>query len=198
MPITPTSNMPAMRVDGDDRERTIALLSDAYARDMITMGELELRMEAVYCAADRADLARLTADLPTIGDLSAQAASGLIGGARQQLSAFFSSIEGVQIAVMPTLFDINATFGSVELDFRHTVFHPGITEISIAANFGSIELVLPSYVTVERHGHFSFSSYSIKDKGFKRAEHPLPVNAPVVRLTGHAFLSNIEIKRVKP
>jgi Domain of unknown function (DUF1707)/Cell wall-active antibiotics response 4TMS YvqF len=196
MPDTPVSNPLPVRSDGDARDRTVARLSEAYANDMLSMGELELRMEAVYRAGTQADLDRLTADLPTSGNPGAVAASGLVRGARQKLTATFSSNEGVHFAVMPALFEIRALFGSVELDLRHTFFHPGVTEISIDANFGNIELVLPAHVVVERHGDYTFCSYSMKDKGFKRRDLPLPVDAPIVRFTGQAFLSNIEIKRV--
>ncbi len=196
MPNTPVSTYPSVRYDGDARERTVARLSEAYANDMLTMGEFELRMEAVYRAGGQADLDRLTADLPMAGNVDAQAASGLVRGARQRLAATFSSNEGVHFAVMPTLFEIRALCGSVELDLRHTVFHPGVTEISIDATMGNIELMLPAHVVVERHGDFTFCSYSMKDKGFKRRDMPLPLDAPIVRFTGRAFLSNIEIKRV--
>ena len=196
MPSTPVSNLPSVRSDGDARERTVARLSEAYAQDMLTMGEFELRMEAVYRAASQADLERLTADLPMAGNTVAQAASALVRGARQKLTATFSSSEGVHFAVMPTLFEIRALFGSVEMDLRHTRFHPGVTEISIDSTLGNIELVLPADVVVERHGDFTFCSYAVKDKGFKRRDMPLPLDAPIVRFTGRAFLSNIEIKRV--
>lgn len=187
----------SLRAGSAERDRTVALLSDAYAREMLTMREFELRMEAVYRAADRADLARLTDDLPLSGRPDAQAASGLVGGARQTLSATFSSIEGVSIAVMPTLFELRAVFGSFELDFRHTTFLPGITEIHIDSTLGNIEVVLPAHVAVERHGDFTFCSYSLKDKGFKGGHNFLSPDAPVVRFTGSAFMSNIEIKRVR-
>lgn len=197
MPSTPVNHLPAMRAATAERERTVALLSDAYARELLSMREFELRMEAVYRAADRADLARLTDDLPLTGRPDAQAASALVGGSRQALSATFSSIEGISIAVMPTLFELRALFGSFELDFRHTTFQPGITEIHIDATFGNVEVVLPPHVAVERHGDFTFCSYTLKDKGFKGGHNFLPPDAPVVRFTGSAFMSNIEIKRIR-
>ena len=198
VPTTPVSHMPALRIDGDEREWTVARLSEAYTNSALTMGEFELRMEAVYRATNHSDLARLTADLPTTGNSAAQAASALVGGARQRIASTFSSVEGIHIAVMPTLFEIRAFFGSVELDFRHTVFQPGVTEISIGCTLGNVELVLPAHVAVERHGDFTFSTYSIRNKGFTAANDFLPPDAPVVRFTGRAFMSNIEIKRVKP
>lgn len=196
MPSTPVDHLPAVRPAGDARERTVAYLSDAYARDLLTMREFELRMEAVYRADSMADLARLTADLPQTGNLVAQQASGLVRGGRQSLSATFSSVEDVHFTVMPTLFELRALFGSIELDLRHTVFQPGVTEIHIDATMGNIELILPAHLVIERHAEFTFSSYGVKNKGFKPAQLFLSPDAPVVRLTGQTFMSNIEIRRV--
>ena len=196
MPSTPVDHLPAVRPSGDARERTVAILSDAYARDLLTMREFELRMEAVYRADIMADLARLTADLPQTGNSVAQQASGMVGGARQSLSATFSSVADVHITVMPTLFELRARFGSIQLDLRHTMFQPGVTEIHIDATAGNIALILPAHLVIERHAEFTLSSYSVKNKGSKPAQLFLHPDAPIVRLTGQIFMSTIEIKRI--
>mgnify|MGYP000325747880 CR=1 FL=1 len=198
MPSTPVESRSLRRIDDADRDRTVARLSDAFARGALTMGELELRMESVYRAADHAELARLTDDLPRDGVPVPYASSGLVRGARQGVSATFSSVDGVRIAVMPTLFDIRALFGSVELDFRDTEFQPGVTEISIHANLGNIEIKLPAHVEVEQTGDLTFCSFSLKDKSFRGAA-PMyrAQERSIVRFTGHSFMSNIEIRRVK-
>jgi Domain of unknown function (DUF1707)/Cell wall-active antibiotics response 4TMS YvqF len=196
LPTTPVNDLPAIRPTGDARERTVALLSDAYARDLLTMREFELRMEAVYRADSGVELARITADLPQVGNTRAQEATALVGGARQSLSATFSSVEDVHFTVMPTLFELRALFGSIELDLRHTIFQPGVTEIHIDATMGNIELIVPAHLAIERHGEFVFSSYAVKNKGFKAADLFLPPDAPILRLTGQTFMSNVEIKRV--
>lgn len=198
MPTTPVDHSLARPVNAADRDRTAARLSDAYSRDALSIRELELRMEAVFRACDHAELARLTEDLPGEGMPARSDVSGLVRGTRQTVSATFSTVEGLNIAVMPTLFDIRALFGSVELDFRDTIFRPGVTEISIHATLGNIEIKLPPDVEVEQDGDLTFCSFSSKDKGFKRGEMPLPgPNRPIVRFTGQSFLSNIEIRRMK-
>jgi Domain of unknown function (DUF1707)/Cell wall-active antibiotics response 4TMS YvqF len=199
MPTTPVESRSLRRIDATDRDRTVARLSEAYARDALTMRELELRMEAVYRAIDHADLTRLTSDLPSDGAPVRQSSTGLIRGARQGVNATFSSVEGVRLTVMPTLFDIRALFGSVELDLRDTAFQPGVTEISVHATLGNIELKLPAHVEVEQMGDHTFCSVSVKDKRFKdsRGWNP-PEHRSIVRFTGHSFMSNIEIRREKP
>lgn len=198
MPSTPVNQFALRRLDEADRDRTVARLSDAFARNVLTMREMELRMEAVYRATDSAELARLTEDLPGDGVQVQNAMSGLVRGTRQGVNATFSSVDGLRLTQMPTLFDIRAFFGSVELDFRETEFQPGVTEISIHATLGNIEIKLPAHVEVEQTGDLTFCSFSLKDKGFKSVAPMYPGQArSIVRFTGHSFMSNIEIRRVK-
>jgi hypothetical protein len=198
MSTTPVENRSLRRIDAADRDRTVAKLSAAYARDALTMRELELRMEAVYRAVDHADLTRLTSDLPADGAPVSHASTGLVRGARQGVNATFSTVDGVRLTVMPTLFDIRALFGSVELDFRDTEFQPGVTEISVHATLGNIEIKLPAHVEVEQMGDHTFCSVSLKDKRFKDSRGWKPGEyRSIVRFTGHSFMSNIEIRREK-
>lgn len=198
MSTTPVENRSLRRIDATDRDRTVARLSDAYARDALTMREMELRMEAVYRAVDQSDLTRLTDDLPSDGAPVRHASTGLVRGARQAVNATFSSVDGVRLTVMPTLFDIRALFGSVELDFRDTEFQPGVTEISVHATFGNIEIKLPAHVEVEQMGDHTLCSVSVKDKRFKDSRGWNPGgHRSIVRFTGHSFMSNIEIRREK-
>lgn len=198
MPITPVDHRSLRRIDDSDRERTVARLSDAYARGALTMREMELRMEAIYRANDHTELARLTDDLPRDGVPVQHAPSGLVAGARQGVSATFSSVEGLRLSVMPTLFDIRALFGSVDLDFRDTEFQPGVTEISVHSTLGNIEIKLPAHVEVEQTGDLTLCSFSVKDKKFRDGGALYPaVYRSIVRFTGHSFMSNIEIRRVK-
>jgi hypothetical protein len=199
MSTTPVENRSLRRIDAADRDRTVARLSDAYARDALTMRELELRMEAVYRAVDHSDLTRLTSDLPSDGSPVGNTSTGLIRGARQGVNATFSTVDGGRLTVMPTLFDIRALFGSVELDFRDTEFQPGVTEISIHGTLGNIEIKLPAHVEVEQMGDHTFCSVSQKDKRFKDSRGWNPTaHRSIVRFTGHSFMSNIEIRREKP
>ncbi len=198
MPSTPVDHPLARPISAADRDRTAARLSEAYSRDALSMRELELRLEAVFRASDAAELARLTEDLPGSGPSVRSTASELVRGERQTVLATFSSVERLNVAVMPTLFDIRAFFGNVELDLRDTIFHPGVTEISIHATLGNVEIKLPANVDVEQDADLTFCTFSMKDKGFKRGEQPLPApGTPTVRFTGQSFMSNIEIRRVK-
>ena len=61
---------PVVRLADDKRQRTIARLSDAFARDVIAVEEFERRVEAVYRASERTELEAVTRDAEQkIGDV---------------------------------------------------------------------------------------------------------------------------------
>jgi Domain of unknown function (DUF1707)/Cell wall-active antibiotics response 4TMS YvqF len=187
----------SIRISDDDRERTISRLSDAYARGVIAVDEMERRMESVYSAAISSDLAALVDDLPTANAGSAH--NGTIAtNAPPRLSALFSSIESMDIEILPPRLDLHATFGSIELDLRGTVFQHATTEIHIDAKFGSVEIYLPAHVVIENSGSGIFGSFSILDatRGERTDALVRRPGAPVLRITGRAIFGSVEITRV--
>lgn len=187
----------SIRIGDDDRERTIAQLSDAYARGVIAVDEMERRMELVYSAAITTDLDALVTDLPSVSGGRANAGT-LATHAPRRVSALFSSVASMDIDVLPPVLEVRATFGSVELDLRHAVFQQATTQIDIDAKFGSVEIYLPAHVVIENSGSGIFGSFSIldatrgelNDAGVRRA------GAPVLRITGRAIFGSVEITRV--
>ena len=55
----------AIRASDAEREHTVALLQDGFTDGRLTQAELEERVAAAYAARTTAELAELTADLPT-------------------------------------------------------------------------------------------------------------------------------------
>ncbi|MBW4722114.1 DUF1707 SHOCT-like domain-containing protein [Saccharothrix obliqua] len=55
---------PAVRASDGEREHTATRLRDAVGEGRLTLAEAEERITAAYAAVHRADLVRLTADLP--------------------------------------------------------------------------------------------------------------------------------------
>jgi hypothetical protein len=62
-----TSGEPAVRASDAERDQAAEILRTAYAEGRLTRAELDERTGAAYAARTRADLRRLTGDLP--GDL---------------------------------------------------------------------------------------------------------------------------------
>jgi hypothetical protein len=69
-----TSGEPAVRASDAERDQAAEILRTAYAEGRLTRAELDERTGAAYAARTRADLRRLTGDLP--GAISARQAHG--------------------------------------------------------------------------------------------------------------------------
>lgn len=172
---------------GSDREAVIQRLSAAFASDHLSLEELERRLDAVYQATTRAELERLTADLP-----AAAAAPVPVGPPLPaQVFAIFSSNEQGGPLDVPTRLEVRSIFGNVELDLRFANFQPGVTEIEVTAVFGNVEIGLPFDVAVENLGMGVLGNFQCK-----RARSADPGVTPrcIVRLTGRAVFANVEIE----
>src|SRR4051794_28233707 len=122
------------------RERVIALLSERYAQDYLSLDEFERRAAAAYAARTPADLAALTADL---GDAGVPAARPSLPA--MNVGVVLGSIVRDMHAV-PRVLDVRTVLGNVELDLTHATFAPGVTEIALHAFMGNIEIQLPAHV----------------------------------------------------
>jgi Domain of unknown function (DUF1707)/Cell wall-active antibiotics response 4TMS YvqF len=189
----PPPSLPTLRVDDSAREHTIAQLSDAFARGMLPMDELERRMERVYQAGVRSELQALVSDLAPGADASAIQAPA----AEQRIRARFSNVKRMRIAVLPKRLRIDTFAGNVVLDLRHSTFEPGAMEIDIRATLGNVELYLPAHVMVESQGSGLFGSFIVSDETAGRgALEVVTTRQSTVRIVGRAILSNVEIHHV--
>jgi len=205
MPFTPRDDtrppLPAFRVGDDERQRTIARLSDAFARDVIAVEEFERRVEAVYRATMRTELEIVTQDLPlamlgTETDVAITSATDT-----RRISSVFGNVERTGFSEMPRRLQIRAIFGNVELDLSQTPFAPGVTEIAIKSTFGNVEIFLPPGVTVENDGVAILGSFEFDGANRPRTDGQFGVadNArarSVVRITGRAVLSSVEVRQL--
>src|SRR5919112_1730544 len=130
------------------RERVIALLTERYAQDHLTLDEFERRAAAAYAARNPDELAVLTADLP---------------------------------------------HGDVELDLRHASFAAGVTEISLHAFMGNIEIQLPPHVGVEDHVSAVLGSFEYRRHPRASSWAESSNLGSVVRFTGRVTMSSAEV-----
>ena len=205
MPATPRDDtrppLPAFRVGDDERQRTIARLSDAFARDVIAVEEFERRVEAVYRATERTELAAVTQDLP-LAPLEKETDVATTNATdTRRISSVFSNVERIGFSEMPRRLQIRAIFGNVELDLSQTHFPPGVTEIAIKSTFGNVEIFLPAGVTVENEGMAFLGSFELDRSERPRADGQFGVAGgararSVVRITGRAVLSSVEVTQL--
>jgi len=186
-PVDPRAPVLAPPVSPAARERVIALLTEGYAQDHLTLDEFERRATAAYAARTSDDLAALTVDL---GDSAVPAARASLPA--MNVGVVLGSIVREMHAV-PRALEVRTVLGNVELDLTHASFAPGVTEISLHAFMGNIEIQLPPHVGVEDHVSAVLGSFEYR-------RHPRATSwaeshhvTSVVRFTGRVTMSSAEV-----
>ena len=176
-----------VRLSVAEREAVVSRLSSAFAHDVISLEEFERRCASAYRVASQAELAVLVADLPAPVPARSTPGGVPLVPLQERISAVFGNVERAGLMSVPPRLDIHSIFGNVELDLRAAHFGAGLTEISVTAVFGNIEMKLPAYVAVENHGSGMLASFTCKGAN---------PDSPqcIVRLTGSAVLANVEIE----
>ena len=169
------------------REQVIAILTERYAQDQLTLEEFERRAAAAYAARTPADLTMLTADL---GGAAPSAVRPSLPA--MNVGVVLGSIVRDMYAV-PRQLDVRTVLGNIELDMTHASFAPGVTEIALHAFMGNIEIQLPPNVGVEDHVSAVLGSFEYR-------RHPRATSwadssrvASVVRFTGRVTMSSAEV-----
>jgi hypothetical protein len=186
-PVDPRTPTFAPPVSPAARERVIALLTERYAQDHLSLDEFERRAAAAYSARTPDDLATLTADL---GDTGVPATRASLPS--MNIGVVLGSIVRDMHAV-PRALEVRTVLGNVELDLTHASFAPGVTEIALHAFMGNIEIQLPPHVGVEDHVSAVLGSFEYR-------RHPRATSwaeshhvTSVVRFTGRVTMSSAEV-----
>lgn len=180
-----------------DRDRAIEQLSKHFADDGIELDEFERRAEAVYKAVTLAELHALVADIPAAAAATAMAA---MAGRESVMSALVPAYDRIAVVMSSTeregplkvarRVDIRTVMGSVELDFTHATFAPGVTNIEIKVLMGNVEILFPGHVRVEYHGSAFLASVETQI-----GDRTVNANAEcVVQVTGRAVLGNLSLR----
>ena len=96
--------------------------------------------------------------------------------------------------VLPRLFRVFAFLGNAEIDLRHVLLAPGTSEIEIRCIMSNVQIIAPPDLRVESEVDAVLGSAEVQ----RQISAPTPADAPVVRITGTAFLGTVEIKVVDP
>lgn len=189
------SSLPAPNLD-DARERVVERLSIHYARDQLTLDELESRLERVYAARTPEALDGVLTGLPALSPTSGSITAARAPKAPQSRNyvAFMSGVIRRGAWLVPKRINAVALMGGIELDLREATLGPGVTEIEVLAVMGGVVVTVPPNVRLECDG-FAFMG------GFEdQLEQPASgdPNAPAVRLTGFAFMGGVEARVLEP
>jgi hypothetical protein len=186
-PVDPHAPTLAPPVSPAARERVVSLLTERYAQDHLTLDEFERRATAAYAARSPDELALLTADLPH-GEVSATRPSLPAGNVGVVLGSVVREMHAV-----PRVLDVRTVLGNVELDLTHASFAAGVTEISLHAFMGNIEIQLPPSVGVEDHVSAVLGSFEYRRHPRASSWAESSKVASVVRFTGRVTMSSAEV-----
>jgi hypothetical protein len=186
-PVDPRVPTMAATVSPAARERVIAVLTERYAQDHLTLDEFERRATAAYAARSPDELAALTADLPA-GELPVARASLPAGNVGVVLGSIVRDMHAV-----PRALDVRTVLGNVELDLTRATFAAGVTEIALHAFMGNIEIQLPPHVGVEDHVSAVLGSFEYRRHPRASSWAESSKITSVVRFTGRVTMSSAEV-----
>lgn len=183
------------------RERVIQRLTDAFANDLISVAELEERLEKVYRATTAAEAEALIAGLVPV---AGQAGLGLAQRAEQlpyqeePRSERFLSIMSSQsrrgVWAVPRRLKTVALFSDTTIDLTHAMLPRDIIELEVNVIFANLEIIVPPGMrVVNRVGAFAANVES--EPALDLA--PMVPGSPVLRVTGNAVFANVEIASAK-
>jgi hypothetical protein len=110
------------------------------------------------------------------------------------LTTFMSSVTREGEWVMPRLLRALTVMGDSTIDLTQVRIAPGTSEIDARAFMGEVKIIVPHNLRVECTGQPLLGSFKVT-----RSALTVPVpDAPLVRITGFAFMGNVTVKVVDP
>jgi hypothetical protein len=136
-----------LRASDGDRDRTLALLTDAAADGRLTADEHAERVQRAVTARTLGELADLTTDL-----VVASAQPVRLDGGRV-VSGIFGPARRDGRWVVPETLTVNALFGEVEVDFTQAILQARRVQLLTTVIGGRLRLVVPDGVSVAVPAH---------------------------------------------
>jgi hypothetical protein len=188
----PQESVGIVTVEGE-RERAIALLSEHFAQDNLSLDDFEKRVEQVYKASTVPALRSLTKDLTPAGAVvpAGSAAPSAVqtdaSPEREKIRSIMSNTKRSGVWRPARHLDVLVVMSESELDLTQAVLQPGVTEIRIRALMAQVKVIVPPGVRVVLQPSSIMSSVSDETLD------PPAVGsgAPVVRITGTVMMTEL-------
>ena len=167
----------ALRVSDADRERTVALLGEHHAIGRLSYEEFVERMDSAYEARTRADLDRLTADLPQ---------TPVAPGPRKRrwlVSIMGGTSRTEQVAEDHVVLDV---MGGSDLDLRHATFPSGEARVTAIAIMGGSDIWVPDGARVE------LSGFALMGGNDNRV--PPGGDGPLIRVRAWSLMGGVDVR----
>lgn len=190
----------------DGRQKVVDALCEHFANDVLEVEEFERRVDLAHQARSLEELGRILEDLPDAG-VSVVAAGdeersparapgsrtpmvpeervrdrdlviGILGGSVRK-GRWIPARWTVAVGIM----------GGAELDFREAALGPGVTDVTVLAFMGGVEIIVPPGMDVECRGLGILG-------GFEQTSHqPLDHDSerPLLRIRGVACMGGVEV-----
>jgi hypothetical protein len=186
------------------RELKITELSTHFANDDLTLEELERRIELVYKAANAAELETITADLrkaalvpPEFVQAKVVKGKGDVPTTyelpRGRILSFMSSTRKVGRWALPRELELKAIMSDTKIDLTQAVLADPNVVVEVRAIMASLKIVVPPGMRVVVDTNSIMSNVHSRADDFAPADMPATTKAPVVRLTGYAFMSDVQV-----
>lgn len=178
------------------RERAVERLSTHYARDQLTLEELESRLEGAYAARTPEALDTVLVGLPALSQ-GASATTPVPAATLPRRRTYVAVMSGVVRRgawLVPKRINALVWMGGIELDLREATLDPGVTEIRVLAIMGGVVVTVPPNVRLECDGFALMGGF---EDQLKQPASGDPT-ARVVRLTGFALMGGVEARVLQP
>jgi hypothetical protein len=186
-----------------DRERVVEQLSAHYAEDHLSTQELERRFERAYRATTLGELQQVLSGLPALAaparppaprpsSKKVRVADPSPGGERRYL-AIMSNFRKQGNWTPSRHTNIKALMAGVQIDLRDATFVDSEIEFDVLAVMTEVKILVPPGVRVECDGFAFMGEFGDK--------HDVGVNdpdAPLVRITGTAFMATVVVETRLP
>lgn len=110
------------------------------------------------------------------------------------LVSFFSGNKKTGRWELPRHMRVVAICGGAELDLREAIIEPGVSVIETLAICGGIEITVPPSIHVECEGDAIMGAFELKRSRKGPASLPPPPGAPVIRVTGDAYMGGVTVR----
>lgn len=149
---------------GERRKQVIDDLMEHFANDVLDLAEFERRLDGANSSRTLEELNGLLTDLPTSGALMRSSKlTPARGGSSVVVSSDDVRAHSLMIAVcggtsrkgrwVPARRNTAiGVMGGVQLDFREAMLGPGVTEVTVFACMGGVEIIVPPEMAVEVDG----------------------------------------------
>ena len=176
-----------------ERELTIALLSDQFAHDNLTLDELERRIEQAYRASSVPALRDLVKDLRSESHVVARTEAPLpevFAPDRDRIVSVMTQTKRRGMWQPPRHLDLWSVMSETLLDLTRAQLSPGVTEIHLHALMTAVKVIVSPgvRVVVQPSAFLAEVSDEVLDPP------PVGSNAPVIRITGTLIMSELKVR----